>query len=63
MAQNYIRVYVGVTARTDTDGRIRPLSIKWEDGTVFKIDRVSDVRFAATMRSGDHGDRWLSRRS
>lgn len=40
------KVYVEVTARFDTDGNITPLSVKWEDGTVYEIDKVIDKRRA-----------------
>ena len=36
------KVYVEVIARFDTDGNITPLSVKWEDGTVYEIDKVID---------------------
>ena len=36
------KVYVEVTARFDVDGKITPLSLTWEDGTVFEIDKVLD---------------------
>ena len=53
------KVYVEVTARFDTDGRITPLSLTWEDGTVFEIGRVLDCRRAA----GPDPDRARSLRS
>ena len=34
------KVYVEVTARFDTEGDITPLSVTWEDGTVYTIDKV-----------------------
>ena len=40
MSENRAKVYVGVDARFDTEGRIMPLSITWEDGRVYGIDRV-----------------------
>ena len=46
------KVYVEVTARFDTDGRITPLSLTWEDGTVFEIGRVLDCRRAASLKAG-----------
>ena len=30
------KVYVEVTARFDVDGNITPLSVTWEDGTVYE---------------------------
>ncbi len=34
------KVYVEVTAKFDTEGDITPLSVTWEDGTVYEIDKV-----------------------
>ena len=42
------KVFVEVTAKFDTEGRIIPLSLLWEDGTVYEINRVLDVRRAAS---------------
>ena len=43
MSENRAKVYVGVDARFDTEGRIMPLAITWEDGRVYGIDRVRKV--------------------
>ena len=40
------KVFVEVTARHDLNGNIRPLTLKWEDGRTFEVDRVLDVRQA-----------------
>ena len=40
------RVYVGVDVNFDVYGRMIPLNIKWEDGAVYHIDKVTDVRQA-----------------
>ena len=45
---NY-KTYVSVDVHVDTDGKITPLAIIWEDGRRFEIDRVSDIRYAASM--------------
>ncbi len=55
------KVYVEVTARFDTDGRITPLSLTWEDGTVFEIGRVLDCRRAASLKAGGIGMRYTVR--
>ncbi len=52
------KVYVGVNASFDHEGRLTPKVIKWEDGAAFEIDRVLDVRQAAAMRAGGQGDRY-----
>lgn len=55
------KVYVEVTARFDTEGRITPLSLTWEDGTVFEIGRVLDRRRAASLKAGGTGMRYTVR--
>jgi len=55
---NDIKVYVEVTTRTRTDGIMLPLSILWEDGKEYFIDRVTDIRQAAAMKAGGQGDRY-----
>ena len=42
------RIYVDMLAGFSADGTLRPVSFKWEDGRVFEIDRVLDVRRAAS---------------
>ena len=52
------KVFVEVTAKFDTEGKITPLSLLWEDGTVYEIDRVLDVRRAASLKAGGLGIRY-----
>lgn len=52
------KVYVDVVAAFDRGGKIRPLSIRWEDGTTYEIDKLLDVRSTAAMKAGGHGDRY-----
>jgi len=52
------KIFVEVTARHNVDGSVRPLSLKWEDGRVFEIDRVSDVRRSASLKGGGLGIRY-----
>jgi hypothetical protein len=52
------RVYVEVNARFNAAGNLIPIDIKWVDGTVFEIDKVTDVRQAAALKSGGQGDRY-----
>ena len=61
MPENRVKVYVGVDAPFDTDGRIMPLSITWEDGRVYGIDRVLDMRRAASLKAGGAGIRYTVR--
>ena len=53
-----IKVYVDVTAKFNSDGFLIPVSLTWEDGQVFEIDRVTDIRQAAAMKAGGQGDRY-----
>jgi len=52
------KVYVKVDAAFDELGRMIPRSLVWEDGTLYPIDKVSDVRQAAAMKAGGQGDRY-----
>lgn len=51
-------MYVDVVAKFDIYGKIKPLSLTWEDGTVFEIDRVMDCRPAASLKAGGQGLRF-----
>lgn len=52
------KVYVPVITAFDEDGRMRPCRIRWEDGSVYSVDRVVDVRPAPAMKAGGQGDRY-----
>lgn len=57
------KVYVSVLVKFDTDGNCRPYRIKFDDDpvyqdNVFKIDRVLDVRRAASTKVGGTGIRY-----
>lgn len=51
--------YVAVVARFDMQGVITPLSIEWEDGRIYEIDKVLDVRPAASLKAGGNGIRYI----
>ena len=53
--------YVKVVSSTDEDGAVTPLSVEWEDGRVYEIDRVLDRRRAASLKVGGCGMRYLVR--
>lgn len=55
------RVYVRVIAEHDEAGGVRPLSVIWEDGRRFDVDRVLDVRRAASTKAGGQGMRYTCR--
>ena len=51
------RVYIEMLASFGVDGTMRPVQIKWEDGQLFEIDRILDVRRAAS-EAGSSGLRY-----
>lgn len=53
--------YVDVVALHREDGSVRPLSIVWEDGRRFKVERILDTRRAASLKVGGTGMRYLVR--
>ncbi len=55
---NINKVYVEVLAVFRRDGRLRPLALKWEDGQRYSIDRVIDIRRAASLKAGGTGMRY-----
>ena len=52
------KVYVEVAAVFTPDGQILPRRIRWEDGTLFSIDRILDIRHAAATKAGGCGIRY-----
>ena len=57
-SDTFERVYVDVKAAFNASGRLMPLEIKWIDGQVFEIDKVTEVRQAAARKAGGQGDRY-----
>lgn len=53
-----LKVYVEVVARFTADGKLLPLSLTWEDGRAYSIDRVLDIRPAPALKAGGQGDRY-----
>lgn len=49
--------YTDVRALFDTEGNITPLSITYDDQE-FEVDRIVDVRPAASLKSGGAGIRY-----
>ena len=56
-----MKINLEVNADFDLDGNIRPGAITWEDGRVYEIDRVLDVRRAASLKAGGVGMRYTCR--
>ncbi len=58
MMAESLKVYVAVKADFREDGIMLPREITWEDGRRFAIDRVTDIRQAASLKAGGQGDRY-----
>ena len=55
------REYVSVYAEFDPNGQIQPKSIRPESGASYEIDRVLDIRPAASLKAGGCGIRYTCR--
>ena len=53
--------YVPVVVRFDTEGKLRPLVIEFDEEHKYPVDKVPDVRRAACQRVGGVGDRYTCR--
>ena len=53
--------YITVVAQTDETGEVTPLTIVWEDGRRYAIDRVLDRRQAHSLKTGGTGIRYTVR--
>ena len=58
---NSIKAYVTVGAVFSAEGNLTPKYIIWEDGRKFEIDRIIDVRRAASLKAGGAGIRYTIR--
>ena len=56
-----MKKYVEVTAHHNAQGFVRPLILWWDDGRKYEIDRVLDVRRAASLKAGGIGIRYTCR--
>lgn len=57
MAKQYVDVY----AHFDTLGNVTPVAMWWDDGRRFEIDKILDVRRAASLRAAGLGTRYTCR--
>lgn len=55
---NDYKVYVDVNVDHSADGTLRPRSFIWEDGKRYEVERVIDVRPAASLKAGGAGLRY-----
>ena len=54
----YMRKNISVRALMRIDGKVIPLEIEWEDGRIYVIDKVLDIRKAASTKGGGKGMRY-----
>ncbi len=55
---NFKKIYVEVQLRVKADGSVRPLSILWEDGIVYTVDKLRRVVPTASLKVGGGGMRY-----
>lgn len=52
------KLFVAITAEHDLNGIIKPIILHWADGRKWDIDKVYDVRQAASLKAGGQGWRY-----
>jgi len=55
------KIFLKVTAEHDANGHTRPLLLTWKDGRKYEIDKILDVRQAASLKCGGQGLRYTCR--
>jgi len=55
---NPYKAYVSVLVEYSPEGAMRPFSFVWEDGQRYFIDKILDVRPAASLKAGGAGLRY-----
>ena len=58
LRKNPATIYVQVRADHLIDGTTRPLMLRTEDGPIVRIDRITDVREAPSLKAGGQGVRY-----
>ena len=53
-----MRKNITVIAKMQDNGKIIPLTILWQDGRNFEIDKVLDIRKKASTKGGGKGLRY-----
>ena len=56
-----MRKDITVVAKMKSNGDVEPLSIIWEDGKTFNIDKILDKRKRASTKGGGKGLRYTVR--
>ncbi len=52
------KVYVDVSLDISRDGEVRPRTLRYEDGTIYRIDQLKQVCRAASTKVGGLGIRY-----
>ena len=52
------KIYVDVNVEFQKDGTLIPRSIIWDDGKIYEIQKVTEVRRAASLVAGATGIRY-----
>ena len=55
------KVFVDVVVKHKKDGQKFPLTVIWENGMKYSVDRVLDIRRAASLKVGGQGWRYKCR--
>lgn len=55
-----MKKFISVIAEHDVTGEIKPLNINW-DGRILSIDKIFDIRPAASLKNGGQGIRYKCR--
>lgn len=58
MERNDYKIYVEVELTITKEGKTIPNAIIWENGDKFIIDKILDVRAAASQKAGGIGTRY-----
>ena len=53
--------YVEMVVKYTEEGKIEPLAVHWGPGQLCEIDRILDVRPAASLKAGGAGIRYTCR--
>lgn len=53
-----MKKYVEILAKFEPSGRLMPLEIIWDDGRKFEIDKIVEIRRAASFKAGGAGLRY-----
>lgn len=55
------KVFVDVVVKYRKDGQQIPLIVIWEDGRKYEVDKVTEVKKAASLKVGGQGMRYQCR--